>query len=101
MFGISHLLSIYDINGQIHEKITPRERTCLMQLIKGKTSKQIADSLKLSIRTIESYLNNIKHKLGCKTKSELILKIYELGLSTMSEITTSEPFKHGVFISGI
>ena len=94
MFGISHLLSIYDINGQIHEKITPRERTCLMQLIKGKTSKQIAE------RTIESYLNNIKHKLGCKTKSELILKIYELGLSTMSEITTSEPFKHGVFIPG-
>lgn len=98
VFGISHLLSIYDINGQIPEKITPRERICLMQLIRGKTSKQIADSLKLSIRTIEFYINNIKNKLACKSKSELIMKIYELGLSTMSEITTSEPFKHGVFI---
>jgi len=98
IFGVSHLLSIYEINSKIAIQFTNRERSCLTQLLKGNTSKQIAASLKLSTRTIEFYINNIKNKLGCQTKSELVRQIYEFGLATMTEMTTSEPFKRGVFL---
>ena len=51
---------------------SPRELECAELLIKGATVSKIAEQLMLSPRTIEFYLNNMKAKVGCKTKTELI-----------------------------
>jgi DNA-binding CsgD family transcriptional regulator len=52
--------------------LTNRQMDCLFYLIRGKTSKEIAEILKLSVRTIEHYVEQIKDKFFCRTKSELI-----------------------------
>jgi DNA-binding CsgD family transcriptional regulator/predicted ester cyclase len=63
--------------------LSNREQECLEFLIQGKTAKETAARMKLSSRTVESYLINIKKKLGCSNKGQLftiaqILKKLEL-----------------------
>ncbi len=62
-----------------HQNITfsTREENILKQLVRGKTAKDIGERLKLSRRTIEHYLENIKLKTHCKTKYELVDKFID------------------------
>lgn len=55
---------------------TGREAEVMVQLMQGKTLQAAADTLNLSPRTIEFYVKNMKTKLGCRTKSELIGKVF-------------------------
>lgn len=59
--------------------LTKREAQCLFFIIRGKTAKYIASVLDLSIRTVEAYIQNIKDKLDCRNKSNLIDKAIEIG----------------------
>jgi len=43
--------------------LTKRELDCLNYTIQKKTSKEIAKMLKISYRTVEKYLENIKRKM--------------------------------------
>ena len=52
--------------------LTYREAQCMLLFIHGKTVIKAARCLSLSPRTVEYYLNNMKAKLKCRTKSELI-----------------------------
>ena len=54
------------------EKLSPRERQCLKLLIKDKSAKESAAILNLSRRTVESYFENIKNKLACWNKQEVM-----------------------------
>ena len=60
---------------------TPRELEVLKLLMTGYQSKKIALILKISSRTADEYIDNIKTKLNCYTKSEVILSAFKLGLS--------------------
>lgn len=55
--------------------LTPREKQCLKHLFEGQSIKGIASALSLSPRTIEYYLENIKNKMNCWSKDELIVKV--------------------------
>ena len=55
---------------------TKREAQCMVFVLKGKTINGVARALNLSPRTVEYYLKNMKIKLGCRTKSELIELVY-------------------------
>lgn len=57
-------------------KLSPRELECASFLLQGMSHKLIGKNLKLSPRTIESYLNNMKIKLNCKNQTELIIKLF-------------------------
>lgn len=63
------------------QDITARELECLIQLSKGFSAKQIAAYLKLSSRTVETYLQTIKEKVGMKDKAELV-KFFSESLSS-------------------
>jgi DNA-binding CsgD family transcriptional regulator len=52
--------------------LTSKESEVFFFLLRGKTSKEIAELLNLSFRTVESYTEKIKYRLGCSTKSQLI-----------------------------
>lgn len=52
--------------------LTEREIECAYLLAEGKSYKDIAKIYSLSPRTIEEHSYNIRHKLRCKNKSELI-----------------------------
>jgi DNA-binding CsgD family transcriptional regulator len=53
--------------------LTARERQCLDLFKQGKTAQMTGAILGLSQRTVEHYFDNIKNKLGCKNKSDLLL----------------------------
>lgn len=55
-------------------KFTVRETECLFYIIRGKTAKQIAKVLNLSPRTVEFYIERIKLKMDCTTKSQIVAK---------------------------
>lgn len=67
------------LNGQ-SVKLSPREIDCLRYLLSGFSAKQTADKLKLSTRTIESYLDTLKRKAQCRTKLALLGKIQKSNL---------------------
>lgn len=52
-----------------------REVQCIKYLHQGYTTKQIARELNLSPRTVEEYINNIKIKLGCNSRLEIVSNI--------------------------
>ncbi|KTD06365.1 transcriptional regulator LuxR [Legionella gratiana] len=53
-------------------QLSHRELECLFFTLRAMTAKQIAEQLNLSKRTIEFYLENIKNKMRCVSKAELI-----------------------------
>lgn len=58
--------------------LTQREHDCLLALLRGRTVRQVAAYLDLSPRTVEYYVKNMKGKLNCHSRSELL----ELALRT-------------------
>ncbi len=60
-------------------ELTPSENKCLFYLIRGKTAKQTAALVKLSFRTVEHYIESLRLKFNCLTKSDLITKAIILG----------------------
>jgi DNA-binding CsgD family transcriptional regulator len=59
-------------------ELSARQLQCSKLLLSGKTASQIGLKLGLSKRTVEYYLDNVKAKLNCGNKVELILKIHQL-----------------------
>ncbi len=51
--------------------LTPREREILDQVAHGYTSRQIADGLDLSVRTVDSHRASLGGKLGTTSQAEL------------------------------
>lgn len=62
----------YFINKNTDENLTPKELKVLFFLLRGSTAKEIAKKMKLSNRTIEQYIDSIKNKFKCSTKSQII-----------------------------
>ncbi|MGE5347136.1 MAG: response regulator [Acidithiobacillales bacterium] len=54
------------------EALTSRETDIVRLIARGFTNKQIADSLNLSVRTVESHRANIMGKLGLASRAELV-----------------------------
>jgi DNA-binding NarL/FixJ family response regulator len=61
-------------------EITPREKEVLDLVSQGKSTKQIADQLNISIRTVESHRINMLKKMKVNNTAELIKKALELKL---------------------
>ena len=59
--------------------LTARQQDVVFFLIRGKSAKEIAKILHLSYRTVEFHMENIKNKLNCNTKSEVIETAIEQG----------------------
>ena len=78
------LLSSHSLDNK---SLTDRQIECCRLLLNGKTAKETAGMLELSTRTVEYYLNNVKVKMNCKNKAELIAKLSGLiSTSTWSVI---------------
>jgi DNA-binding NarL/FixJ family response regulator len=62
------------------EPLTHRELTVLGMLAGGKSSKQIAELIFVSVATVNTHRHNMKKKLHLKTNAELIRYALEKGL---------------------
>jgi len=52
--------------------LSKREAECLINVVKGRTAKQIAQVLRISYRTVETHVNNIKNKSGHNSINKLV-----------------------------
>ena len=64
------------------ESLTEREQEVLTLLAEGMTNKDIAQTLFLSVRTIEAHLRNIYGKLGASNRTEAVLWAVQHGFES-------------------
>jgi len=65
-----------------YDGLTLRETQVMYYLLLGMNSAQISEKLRLSQRTVQHYIENIKDKMGCTTTSQLIELATYLGFNT-------------------
>lgn len=62
------------------EALTGREQTILLQLAQGKSNKEVAIALDISVRTVETHRKNLKRKLGISSTAGLTRYALEHGV---------------------
>lgn len=80
--GLKKIITCYDktkfldelgiVNQKKIDKLSRQQMACLEHLRKGLSCREIGDVLGIEPKTVESYMMNIKQKLDCDTKRELI-----------------------------
>jgi DNA-binding NarL/FixJ family response regulator len=53
-------------------RITPRQREILKLLAEGKTSREVAVTLGMTIKTVDTHRSNIMKRLNCHSLGELV-----------------------------
>lgn len=83
--AITRLL-VSDLSPKVHlergalESLTPRELEVMRYLIRGYTNRQIAETIFISTRTVESHRASLLGKLGLKNRVELVEFAKKYGL---------------------
>jgi len=62
------------------ETLTGREQTILLELAQGQSNKDVANTLNISVRTVETHRKNIKRKLGISSTAGLTRYALEHGV---------------------
>lgn len=65
------------------DRLSPREREVLQQIVEGKSNLEIAAELSLSVKTIETYRSRILHKLEIDDLPSLVKFAIQHGLTTL------------------
>lgn len=80
--SVAQQMAIQQLSGDQNpvDVLSPREFEVFMALAKGETTKEIADTLFLSERTVGTHLYNIKQKLNAKNSAEIALIAMRSGL---------------------
>ena len=74
-------LHVSDVKKEIDiQSISNKEYKILKEISKGRSNKEIADSLLMSQRSLEYSLTNIFQKLNVKSRIEAAMKAKEIGL---------------------
>ena len=58
--------------------LTKREREVFELLIKNYTTKEIADKLGISEKTVRNHISNVMQKLGVKGRSSAVIELLKL-----------------------
>jgi DNA-binding NarL/FixJ family response regulator len=70
-----------DTDKPLHETLSDREYEVLCMIALGKTVKEIADKLSLSVKTISTYRARILEKMKMKNNAELTHYVIREGLT--------------------
>jgi DNA-binding NarL/FixJ family response regulator len=65
------------------ERLTPREREVLQLVVEGKSSAEIASTLSLSVKTVETYRSRLLHKLEINDIPGLVKFAIQHGLTPL------------------
>jgi len=58
--------------------LTKREREVFELLVKNKTTKEIADYLEISEKTVRNHISNVMQKLGVKGRASAVVELLKL-----------------------
>lgn len=78
--GVSDVLLERGPHGQKNKALTTREQDILLLIAAGKSNKDVASTLDISARTVETHRKNIKRKLGIATTAGLTRYAIQNGL---------------------
>jgi DNA-binding NarL/FixJ family response regulator len=67
------------------QTLTPREREVAGLIVEGLSSREIADKLGISERTVETHRSHIRKKLGARSMAEMVRR-YTRGLDETGEV---------------
>ncbi len=59
--------------------LTKREKQVFEMLIINKTTKEIAENLKISEKTVRNHISNSMQKLGVKGRASAVVELLRLG----------------------
>ncbi len=59
--------------------LTKREKDVFLLLIKNKSTKEIAEELGISEKTVRNHVSNAMQKLGCKGRAGAVIELLKLG----------------------
>ena len=59
--------------------LTKREKDVFILLIQNKSTKEIAEDLKISEKTVRNHISNAMQKLGCKGRAGAVIELIKLG----------------------
>jgi DNA-binding NarL/FixJ family response regulator len=68
------------LRGESSAALTPRELEILQLIVEGKSNKEIADQLRLSVNTVAVHRSNIMDALGIHKTAELVVYAIRNGL---------------------
>ena len=63
--------------------LTAREYEVFKLLIKNKTTKEIASTLRISEKTVRNHISNAMQKLGVKGRAQAVVELLKLGEITL------------------
>lgn len=63
--------------------LTKREKDVFLLLIQNKSTKEIADTLNISEKTVRNHVSNVMQKLGCKGRAGAVIELLKLGEITL------------------
>lgn len=63
--------------------LTKREREVFELLVKNKTTKEIADILNISEKTVRNHISNVMQKLGVKGRASAVVELLKLNEITL------------------
>ena len=59
--------------------LTKREREVFELLVKNKTTKEIAEELMISEKTVRNHISNVMQKLGVKGRAAAVVELLKIG----------------------
>jgi DNA-binding NarL/FixJ family response regulator len=80
-----HLLQATARPDQPAERLTGREQEVLALVARGQTNRQIADTLKISEKTVSVHVSNLLSKLGMASRTQAALYAARIGLLSSEE----------------
>jgi DNA-binding NarL/FixJ family response regulator len=69
-----------DLDQRLLERLTPRQREILVRMAEGQTTKQIARSLDISVKTVESHRSQLTERLNIHDIAGLVRFAIRTGL---------------------
>ena len=63
--------------------LTKREREVFELLVKNKTTKEIANNLNISEKTVRNHISNVMQKLGVKGRASAVVELLKLNEITL------------------
>lgn len=63
--------------------LTKREQEVFSLLVKNMTTKEIAENLSISEKTVRNHISNAMQKLGVKGRAQAVVELIKLGNITL------------------
>ena len=66
-----------------NQVLTKREKEVFVLLVKNKSTKDIAEELEISEKTVRNHISNVMQKLGVKGRASAVVELLKLNEITL------------------